>query len=87
MIGGWTEEVKGMTAAVARMETAQEAARIAKEQVEAGRRERQQAELGGLLGALEGLEAIAAEVEEDTASTRRIMQVRIYPHLRSEDFL
>ena len=57
------------------MESAQEALRITREQAEGGRRERQRAELGDLLGALEGLEAIASEVEEDTATTRRVMQV------------
>ena len=41
LIGGWTEEVRGLSAAVTRMETAQEAVRITRMQADAGRRERQ----------------------------------------------
>lgn len=41
MIGNWTEEVRGLSAAVARIETAREAVRITREQAETGRRERQ----------------------------------------------
>ena len=41
MIGGWTDEVRGLSETLRRMETTQEAVRITREQAEAGRRERQ----------------------------------------------